>query len=138
MDTEEFTSAELKISYDEFVRLIRNSQVLLGISDNDATHICENPHLAPKETSARAAMIFFKYLNICILIFSLYLSFKYHWWYILTGIVFIGVTSGGEKRGNSSNILQAAIIDEPFYERVADLGCWVYKMPIEVAESYRR
>jgi hypothetical protein len=70
------------------------------------------------------------------LLYSIYLSFTSHWWWFLIGLIAAVVVNRANRSANQSNLLDAAMIDANFYERVAQLGGWLYRMNEEDAEPF--
>jgi hypothetical protein len=56
------------------------------------------------------------------------LSFESNWWWFLFGIVGTIFIYKANKKGNSENYLDAAMVDEDFYERIRDINGWSYQI----------
>jgi len=84
--------------------------------------------IGPRTTTACAAFRFFKHVCLGILGYSTYLSFTRHWWWILPGLFVTSIIWLANKKGGSENILDAAMIDSEFYERVQKIDGWIYEI----------
>lgn len=137
MDREKFSSDDLMIPYAEFIRLTQSKQMSIGISQHKALALASSVD-APKKTTARAAMLFWSWVSVGTFIYSIYASIVYHWWIFIIGFVAMRLIHRANKGGNTTNILEAALFDEEFYERVANSGGWIYSISLETADNYRR
>jgi len=52
-------------------------------------------------------------------------------WFILIGIIASGVITSSNKKGNAENLLDAAMIDKEFYEKILALKGWMYQFDEE-------
>ena len=84
--------------------------------------------IGPQTTTACAAFRFFKHVSLGILGYSIYLSFTRNWWWILLGLFVTSIVWQSNKKGGSENLLDAAMIDSEFYERVQKLDGWIYEI----------
>ena len=68
--------------------------------------------------------------------YTVYLSVTSDWWWFFVGLVGAVIVWRANKRGNSENYLDAAMIDKEFYERVRTLGGWLYQLDESIAETF--
>jgi hypothetical protein len=54
----------------------------------------------------------------------------------LVGLVASTIVIRSNSSANQANLLDAAMIDADFYERMAQAGVWIYKMSEEDAQPY--
>ena len=59
-----------------------------------------------------------------------------NWWWFILGFLAMRVVWGANKKGGSENLLDAAMIDSEFYDRVKELGGWMYQMEESDAKKY--
>ncbi len=134
--TKEFTSEDLQIPHADLVRLRNESKLLLGISKSAADQISGSRELKPRKTTAAAAFKFWIMVALLGFIYSIYLSFASHWWWFFVGLVAAMVIIRANSGANQSNLLDAAMIDADFYEKIAQLGGWLYRMSEADAEPF--
>lgn len=92
--------------------------------------------LQPSRTAAGVAFKFWNLVAMALIITSIYLSFTSAWWWFLLGIAAVLVLVTANGTANQRNLLNAAMVDREFYEKVADLGGWHFKMRPEDARPY--
>ena len=56
----------------------------------------------------------------------------------MIGIISVSVAFKSNKKGHVQNYLDAAMVDEVFYEKLVELDAWLYKMNEEDAASFYR
>lgn len=131
-----YTSDEVTIRHDELVRLRRENKVSLGIGVTTAEKISLSRDVSPTKTTAASAYKFWQCAAALGLLYSVYLSFTAHWWWFIVGIVCALIVSKAAMRANQTNLIDAAMIDPEFYERVARLGGWCFHMAEADAEPF--
>jgi hypothetical protein len=52
-------------------------------------------------------------------------------------MLLMSVIWNANKKGNSENLLDAALFDQDFYERVKAAGGWLYQMDESTAEPFK-
>jgi len=122
---------DLKLTHAQMVELRSADLLNLGINDDVSEQILNASGIGPQTTTACAAFRFFKYVSLGILGYSTYLGFTRNWGWILAGLFVTSIIWQANKKGGSENLLDAAMIDSEFYERVQKLNGWIY----EVEES---
>jgi hypothetical protein len=132
----EFTSDDVCIPHAEAVRLRREGKLLLGITKSAADQISSSRDLKPTKTTAAAAFKFWIIVALLGFAYSIYLSFTSHWWWFLVGLIAAMMIIRANSGANQSNLLDAAMLDADFYEKIARLGGWLYRMNKEDAEPY--
>jgi hypothetical protein len=132
----EFASEDVRIPHEDFVRLRTDGKLLLGISRSNADQISSYNALKPRKSAAAAAFKFWIITALLGLLYSIYLSFTAHWWWFLVGLVASTIVIRSNSSANQANLLDAAMIDADFYERMAQAGVWIYKMSEEDAQPY--
>ena len=68
--------------------------------------------------------------------YSIYLSFTSNWWWFIAGFLVMQIIWSANKKGGSENVLDAALSDSEFYERVRQLGGWLYEIEQSEADKY--
>ncbi len=120
----------LKIPHAKLIELRLKHVVQLGILDEVAAAISSDKGLQPTKTKAGAAFKFWNFVSIAVLLGSIYLSFTKSWWWFLVGFMIAGVIANSNKKGNAENLLDAAMIDKNFYEKVMALDGWIYEVDL--------
>jgi hypothetical protein len=134
--TKDFTADEVHISHSDVVRLRNEGKLRLGISRSAADQISSSRDLQPRKTTAGAAFKFWIVVALLAFLYSIYLSFTSHWWWFLVGLVVLTVIVRSNSTANQANLLDAAMVDERFYDKVAELAGWLYRMNEEDAEPF--
>ena len=109
----------------------------LGIDNILAARIASVRGLEPKTTTASAAFHFWSWVAMGLFIYSIYLSFTQSWWWFIPGFVVMNAIWKTNKKGNSENLLDAAMIDREFYERVRSMSGWLYELDGSEAERVK-
>jgi hypothetical protein len=108
----------------------------LGIDQFVAKSISESSALRPTKTTAAGAYNFWTIIGVVGLLFTIYLSFAFHWWWFLVGLFGGGAIIIANDTANQRNLLDAAMVDHDFYEKVRSIRGWEYKMHPDDAEAY--
>lgn len=132
-----FSCEELSLSHEQMLELKQAGLLQLGIDDTHSAQISVTKGVTPTKTTASAAFHFWNLVAFGALGYTIYLSFTSDWWWFLIGLVVVNVIWQASKKGNSQNLLDTAMMDEAFYERVRELGGWFYQMDEAEAEKYR-
>lgn len=131
-----FTCDEVSIGHEQLLALSNGGDLKLGINDDVSTQILNTPGAGPSVTTANAAGHFWNWIALGSLIYSIYLSYSWHWWAFIPGIIIMRSVYSANKLSNSQNYLDAAMVDEDFYNRVRSAGVWLYEMEPELADEY--
>lgn len=123
--------ADISLPYDKMIELRKAGKLMLGIDHSVALKL-QSAGIRPKG-SATAAFGFFKLLAIGALAAGLYYAFTSAWWWGIVGFVAMTMIWNGNKSGHSENLLDAAMDDPEFYERVRSLRGWLYQVDEDVA-----
>lgn len=138
MEKKVFTCQEIDLSHEQMVTLRETGHLNLGIDNSLALQISNARGLGPAKTTASVAFHFWNWVAFGVFGFSIYWSFVNAWWWFIPGILAFGVVIRANKKGNISNLLDAAMIDQDFYERVREVGGWTYQIEEDVAGKYRK
>lgn len=122
--------------HDQMVSLRKSGHLNLGIDNNLATQISA-ARAGSNKTTASAAHTFWHLVALGVAIYGIYLSFTSHWWWFIVGFVGAIVISKANQKGNAENVLDAAMIDRDFYERVRNINGWQYQIDEAEAQKYR-
>lgn len=133
-----FTCNEVEIEHAKMIELRKAGLLNLGIDNTLAARIAGAKGLGPKTTTASAAFHFWSWVAMGLFIYSIYLSFTDSWWWFIPGFVVMSVIWKANKKGNSENLLDAAMIDLEFYERVRSMSGWLYELEDSEAEKLKR
>ena len=88
--------------------------------------------IKPRGT-ASAAFSFYRLLALGALALGLYWAVTSAWWWGVVGLIAMTVIWNANRSGHAQNLLDAAMEDVQFYERVRELGGWRYQMEADVA-----
>jgi hypothetical protein len=119
---------QINLTHARMVELRNDGKLNLGINEDFASRIANNSRLGPTKTSANIAFHFWNWVAFSLFIYTIYLSFESNWWWFLFGIVGTIFIYKANKKGNGENYLDAAMVDEDFYERIRDINGWSYQI----------
>ena len=131
-----FTCKEINLTHSQMLELKRSGHLNLGIEDSLSAQILNARGVASTKTTASAAFTFYNWLAFGILGYTIYLSFTSNWWWFIVGFIALQVIWSANKKGGSENLLDAALIDSEFYERVRSFDGWLYQIEESEAEKY--
>jgi hypothetical protein len=131
-----FYCSDIDLTHAQMLELRNAGSLNLGINDTLSANILIEKGIAPTSTTASAAFTFYNWIAVGIFIYSIYLSFTSNWWWFILGFLAKRVVWGANKKGGSENLLDAAMIDSEFYDRVKELGGWMYQMEESDAKKY--
>jgi hypothetical protein len=122
-----YTCQDIDLPHTEMVALRNAGQLNLGIDNALASKISTSTIRSTK-TSATAAYNFWNLIGFLVFAFSIYWSFVSAWWWFIPGFIAMYVFWRANHSANSENLLDAAMIDAAFYERVKAMGGWLYQI----------
>ncbi|MCV0387073.1 MAG: hypothetical protein K5821_11670 [Nitrobacter sp.] len=126
----------INLPYDQMIALRKSGHLNLGIDNTLAAQISA-ARAGSKMTTATTAHTFWRLAAHGVAIFGIYLSITSQWWWFIVGLVSAIVISKSNQQGNAENILDAAMIDRDFYERVRKFNGWQYQIDETNAAPYR-
>lgn len=126
-----YSGSQLSLSYSEMIVLRQSGKLNLGIDELVALRLADLG-IHPKG-SASAAFYFFKLLAVGAFALGMYWAFTSAWWWGLIGVVVMAIIWSGNKTGHAENLLDAAMRDAHFYERVRELNGWRYQIDDDIA-----
>ncbi len=115
------------LRHDNLVKLRNANLIQLGIINEIAGKISLDKSLSPTKTTAAAAFKFWNFVAIAIFLVGIYWGVTGSFWWVLLGIVLSGAIVSGNKSGNAENLLDAALVDKEFYEKIMSLNGWMYQ-----------
>lgn len=130
-----FGCREVNLPYADMIALRKAGALNLGIEHEAAFQISAQK-LGPTKTTASSAFHFWNFIAMAAFGVSIYMSFASHWWWFLVGFIAALVIWNANKKGNATNLLDAAMVDPAFYERVRVIGGWRYQMNEREAAKY--
>ena len=128
---------QVSLTHTQMVKLRNHGKLNLGINDDFAARLANEKALGPTKTSAKIAFHFWNWIAVGGFLYTIYLSFAGSWWWFLIGIFGAGIIWKSNKKGNSENYLDAAMVDEEFYERVRNLKGWLYEIEEQTKEELK-
>ena len=133
-----YNCEDVRLTHERVVELRGAGDLNLGINDDFAARLAQEKGLGPKKTTANAAFHFWNIAAVSGFAYTLYLSFTSAWWWGFLGFFGCIWFYRINKKSNSENYLDAAMLDKDFYERVQDLNGWIYQIEEDVfAEKLR-
>ncbi|WP_404559391.1 hypothetical protein [Bradyrhizobium ottawaense] len=126
----------INLSHDQMISLRKSGHLNLGIDNNLAAQISA-ARAGSKMTSASTAHTFWRLAALAVVIGGIYLSVTSHWWWFIVGIIGAIVISRANQSANAENVLDAAMIDRDFYDRVRKINGWQYQIDEAEAQRYR-
>jgi hypothetical protein len=117
-----------RIPHADMVNLRQQGLLNLGVENDLATKVAGMTNLGPKKTTAVAAFHFWNWVGFIVLIGSVYWSFTKDWWWFILGFILWRMLWSANKKANADNFLDAAMVDKEFYDRVLDMGGWMYQV----------
>ena len=137
MTKKTFGCRDIDLPHADMVALRNAGELNLGIDNELATKISSQA-IRPTKTTASAAFRFWNFVGFVVLGVSIYWSFTGSWWWFIAGLVAAFAVWGANRKGNSANLLDAAMADPAFYERVRSIGGWLYQIDEVRAAKYRK
>ena len=122
---------QLYLSHVRVVELRNSGKLNLGINNEFAARLTNEKGLGPSKTTVNIAFHFWNWAAFGGFAYTVYLSFTSNWWWFLIGIFGALFLFRMNKKGNADNYLDAAMVDEEFYDRVRNLKGWVYEIDEE-------
>ena len=95
-----FSCDEVDISHSKLLELRQAGKLNLGIGQEDAAKIANDPRYAPK-TTANAAFKFWNFVTTAGFFYAVYLSFTDAWWWIVIGLFGCMVVFRANKKGHT-------------------------------------
>jgi hypothetical protein len=132
-----FTCKEASLSHSDMLELRNSGMLNLGIDNRLAVEVANARGAGPTKTTAVAAHRFWTLIALGVFLFGIYLSFTSSWWWFIPGIIVMTVIWNANKKSTGENFLDAAMIDQEFYERVRGIGGWLYEMEESTAERFK-
>lgn len=136
MNKKIYTCSDINLTHSQMLELKNTGFLQLGIDDTLSSQILNEKGVAPTKTTASAAFHFYSWLAMGAFGYSIYLSFTSNWWWFIAGFLVMQIIWSANKKGGSENVLDAALSDSEFYERVRQLGGWLYEIEQSEAEKY--
>lgn len=132
------TCKEVSIGHSQMLHLKNAGLLNLGINNSLAVEIANARGAGPGKSTASAAFHFWNWIAVGIFVYSIYISFTQAWWWFIIGFIAMNVIYKANKKGTSENLLDAALIDGEFYERVRTINGWLYQLDDSEAGKYKR
>jgi len=120
-----------QLNHENLVELRTKNLIQLGIQNDVASLVSSNKSLSPTKTTASAAYKFWNFIAAAVFLAGIYKGVTDSLWFILMGIIASAVISSSNKKGNAENLLDAAMIDKDFYEKILALKGWMYQFEEE-------
>jgi hypothetical protein len=131
-----FSGREISIPYSAMIKLRQSGKLNLGMINDVAMKIADNPELAPKSKSSGMAMHFWSWVAVGQFLFSIYWSITNIWWIFIPSLFLMGAIHKANKKGTSQNLLFEAERDKVFYEKIRKLDGWDYEIDEDAAKKY--
>lgn len=126
---------EISLPHEQMVSLRKAGKLNLGIDNSLAAQISA-ARMGPSKSTVSAAFKFWQLAALGVAAYSIYLSFTAQWWWFIPGLVVAGAILKSNSAGNAENVLDAAMTDREFYERVRAINGWLYQIDEAEAAKY--
>lgn len=131
-----FSCREISLDYDQMLSLRSVGALNLGVEEGVASRLATQG-IHPTKTTASAAHKFWNFVGLAILLGTIYFSFTSRWWWFIPGVIACVLVWKANQKGHSENLLDAAMVDRNFYERVRGLNGWLYQIEETEAAKYK-
>ena len=129
---------EISIPHKDMVALRNSGKLNLGMLDDIAIQVADDARYAPKSIKTNLAMHFWSWVAVGQFIYSIYESFTGIWWLFIPSFFLMIVIHRANKKGTSQNLLDEAMGDKNFYERVRKANGWLYEIDEKDAKKYKK
>ena len=137
MEKKLFSCEDVFITHEHLLKLRESGHLLLGIDERVAEQVVEARQVAPNNRAVLYAYYFWNFVAFLVFAYTVYLSFTKSWWWFIVGAVVMTWVYRANQKGNSENLLDAAMYEAEFYERVQAFGGWIYRIDESVVDQYR-
>ena len=133
-----FSGLEITIPYEDMLAMRKAGKLNLGMNENIATKVADDKRYAPKSIKTNLAMHFWSWVAVGQFIYAIYESITRIWWIFIPSFFLMFVIHRANKKGTSQNLLDEAMTDRDFYERVREADGWLYELNEDEAEQFKR
>ena len=133
-----YSGNDVSIPHASMLKLRQAGKLNLGMINDVAMKIANNPDLAPKAKSSGVAMHFWSWVAVGQFLYSIYWSATSLWWVFIPSFFLMGVIHKANKKGTSQNLLAEAERDKQFYEKIRKLNGWDYEIDEEAAKKFMK
>ena len=133
-----FSGNQISIPHATMLKLRQEGKLNLGMINDVAMKIADNPDLAPKAKGSGLAMHFWSWVAVGQFLYSIYWSFTGTWWVFIPSTFLMVVIHKANKKGTSQNLLFEAERDKEFYEKIRKLDGWDYEVDDATAKKYMK
>lgn len=130
-----YLAQEIDIPHETLLALRKAGKLRLGINNEIALKVT-NSGLMPKGSNVQKAMGLWSWVAMGLFVGSVYLSFASAWWWFIPGFAVMMLIHSANKSANSENLLDLAMSDPVFYEKLRHLGVWQYQIAEADAAPY--
>lgn len=132
-----FSGLEITLPHADMLALRNAGKLNLGMNDDIAIKIADDTRYAPKSIKTNLAMHFWSLVAVGQFIYAIYESVTRIWWIFIPSFFLMFAIHRANKKGTSQNLLDEAMTDKDFYERVRKANGWLYELDEEDAEKYK-
>jgi hypothetical protein len=129
------SGTQVSVPHAAMVSLRREGKLNLGIV-NDVGEKLVSLGIRPAGGTS-AAFWFYRLVALSVFVLGLYWAFTSAWWWGVLGLIAMTVIWNANRTGLSENLMDAAMDDPLFYERVRELNGWLYQIEEDAAEPFR-
>jgi hypothetical protein len=133
-----YSGNQISVPHAAMLKLRQEGKLNLGMINDVAMKIADNPDLAPKAKSSGIAMHFWSWVAVGQFLYSIYWSFTGLWWVFIPSLFLMGAIHSANKKGTSQNLLSEAERDKTFYEKIRKLDGWDYEVDEATAKKYMK
>ena len=133
-----YNGLELSIPHKDMVNLRNSGKLNLGMNDNISVKIADNLDFAPKSKATSAAMHFWSWVAVGQFLYAIYESFTGIWWIFIPSFFLMIAIHRANKKGTSQNLLDEAMRDKDFYEKIRKINGWLYELDEKDAKKFKK
>ena len=129
---------EISIPHKDMVTLRNSGKLNLGMLDDLAIKVVDDTRYAPKSIKSNLAMHFWTLVAVGQFFYAIYKSFTGIWWLFIPSFFLMFIIHRANKKGTSQNLLDEAMADKDFYERVRKANGWLYEIDEKDAKKNKK
>lgn len=130
-----FNCQQVSLNHSEMVKLRKARLLTLRIDAHLATQLLEHG-IASNGKGGFARFSVWTWIGVAVAACSIYLGLTVAWWWSLGGCVALLVILVVTTKSNSAILLDVAMTDGEFYERVRRMNGWLYQMEAALADRF--
>jgi hypothetical protein len=136
-----FECEELDLDHSEMINLKKDGYLTLGIENSHKKEISQFVEVDSKKIKLHLINYFWYLVGIVFFGYSIYMSFTREFYIFLAGFFILYLVRTFNKKDSleyvqNSELLDFAERDEDFFNKVKDMGYWIYFVDEEKIKDY--